>query len=181
MARLKRPLDRQAVKEADDKIYDKHRTDPRPNALFDAKGNRRPLNPNDPAQANLRREWVASYNESLASTEAANKHPAQATPPTTPAASTERPVSSAVQPCPLKHWIRIQVVPRPDLKQRPAYWAPVGSNPYVTEAFTAQITDGHHDGELDGGASVRFDRIPAGSCQVTLQEFFKPVKELFNQ
>lgn len=59
--RAQRPLNLAAVDAADDEIYAKHEKDPRPNALYDADGNRKPLDSKDPAQANLRREWMDSY------------------------------------------------------------------------------------------------------------------------
>jgi hypothetical protein len=59
--RAKRPLDPAAASAADDEIYSNHAGDPRPNALYDAAGNRKPLSATDPAQADLRREWMDSY------------------------------------------------------------------------------------------------------------------------
>ena len=65
MTRLARPLDRDAVQAADDEIYARHAGDPRPNALYDADGNRQPLSADDPSQAGLRREWVELYRANL--------------------------------------------------------------------------------------------------------------------
>ena len=59
--RAKRPLNAEACDAADDEIYARHESDPRPNALFDANGNRRALSATDPAQADLRREWMDLY------------------------------------------------------------------------------------------------------------------------
>jgi hypothetical protein len=59
--RATQPLNPAAVSAADNKIYSTHESDPRPNALYDASGNRRALNPCDPAQAALRSEWMDSY------------------------------------------------------------------------------------------------------------------------
>jgi hypothetical protein len=59
--RATRPLNSQAVSAADDELYGNHEGDPRPNALFDAEGNRKPLDANDPSQADLRSEWMDSY------------------------------------------------------------------------------------------------------------------------
>jgi hypothetical protein len=59
--RAKRPLDQAACQAADNEIYSRHEADPRPNALYDAGGNRRALSATDPAQADLRREWMDLY------------------------------------------------------------------------------------------------------------------------
>ncbi len=58
-----RPLNHMACAEADECIYAAHEADPRPNALYDVNGNRRPLDANDPEQAGLRSEWMDYYEE----------------------------------------------------------------------------------------------------------------------
>ena len=55
MTDLARPLDPAAVKAADDKFYANHPE------FIGPDGRRIPLSATDPAQADLRREWVASY------------------------------------------------------------------------------------------------------------------------
>ena len=67
--RAKRPLNKSAVKAADDDLYQNHADDPRPNALYDANGNRKPLNPDDPGQAGLRQEWMDAYQANGGDTE----------------------------------------------------------------------------------------------------------------
>ena len=62
--RATRPLDPAAVRAADNEIYRRHEADPRPNPLFDGAGHRRPLSATDPAQTELRREWMDLYVES---------------------------------------------------------------------------------------------------------------------
>jgi hypothetical protein len=172
MARLSRPLNRQAVNEADNRLYEKYANDPRPNSLFDANGNRRALDPNDPNQVELRREWVALYTENVAADTYGSPPPS--------AASDERRVADPVQPCPNKHWIRVCVMPRPDSRPRPIYWASLASNPYASEVFAAQLTDGQRSGSLDGSGSVHFDGIPAGSCQLKMEKFFKAITDYFD-
>lgn len=61
MPRLARPLDQEADDSADEELYAAHYEDPRPNALYDAAGNRRKLSGDDPAQEGLRREWIELY------------------------------------------------------------------------------------------------------------------------
>ena len=67
--RATRPLNKDAVKAADDDLYSKHADDPRPNALYDENGKRRPLDANDPDQADLRSEWMDSYKANGGETE----------------------------------------------------------------------------------------------------------------
>jgi len=81
--RATRPLNNGAVKAADDEIYANHADDPRPNALFDENGNRKALSATDPAQADLRAEWMASYKAhggQTESTDSSSGSPAQTTP-----------------------------------------------------------------------------------------------------
>jgi hypothetical protein len=172
MPRLERPLDRQSVRQADEQLYADHAGDRRPNALYDAQGNRQPLHPTDPAQTSLRREWVASYNESLAS------RPSAATAPQESTSSTERPVGGVTECCPNTHYIEIVVRPKVDEKKpRPGNWPPVASNPYVQEVYSAETTVGPREGNLDGSGGVRFDSIAAGSCAITLPKFFDEIAE----
>lgn len=67
--RATRPLNQQAVKAADDDLYSKHAGDPRPNALYDESGKRKPLDATDPDQADLRKEWMDSYKANGGETE----------------------------------------------------------------------------------------------------------------
>ena len=59
-----RPLNPQATAAADTELYAAHENDPRPNALFDDTGNKKPLSATDPAQECLRGEWVRNYGNS---------------------------------------------------------------------------------------------------------------------
>ncbi len=67
--RATRPLNKEASKAADDDLYSKHADDPRPNALYDEDGNRKPLSATDPDQADLRKEWMNSYKANGGQTE----------------------------------------------------------------------------------------------------------------
>jgi hypothetical protein len=172
MPRLERPLDRQATRDADEALYSQHARDPRPNALYDAEGNRQPLSSTDPAQTSLRRDWVASYNQSLASRQPAATAPQEST------SSTERPVGGVTEGCPNTHYIEIVVRPKLDEKKpRPNNWQPVARNPYVQEVYSAQTTVGPREGTLDGSGGVRFDGIAAGSCAITMPKFFDEIAQ----
>jgi hypothetical protein len=67
--RATRPLNDSATKKADDDLYARHAGDPRPNALYAADGSRKPLDPDDPDQAGVRQEWMASYKANGGETE----------------------------------------------------------------------------------------------------------------
>ncbi len=67
--RATRPIDQSAAQAADDELYANHASDPRPNALYNEDGNRKPLDANDPDQADLREEWVQSYKTNGGQTE----------------------------------------------------------------------------------------------------------------
>ena len=80
--RARRPLNACAVEAADNEIYRRHEGDPRPNPLYDADGNRRPLSATDPAQADLRHEWMDLYVANGGEIESGPTNP---TPPSDPA------------------------------------------------------------------------------------------------
>ena len=84
-----RPLNRQAVTAADNALYDAHRGDARPNALYDTAGHKKSLSATDPAQQSLRDDWVEQY--------AKNGGKVEQLKPSNPKAP-----GSAVQPCPRK-------------------------------------------------------------------------------
>jgi hypothetical protein len=54
-------LNEAAAGRADEQVYTAHAGDPRPNALYDGSGARRPLSATDPSQAALRSEWMDAY------------------------------------------------------------------------------------------------------------------------
>ena len=70
MSGIQRPLDHEAVQSADEQIYAAHEEDPRPNALFDADGNRKQLSSTDPSQEALRQEWREYYSAAVDAKEA---------------------------------------------------------------------------------------------------------------
>jgi hypothetical protein len=84
--RATRPLDPQATRAADDELYSRHESDPRPNALYDADGNRQPLDATDPDQAALRTEWMDLYE--------ANGGEVEGSPPS------DRETGGSEEPCP---------------------------------------------------------------------------------
>lgn len=96
MRRAARPLNPKAAAAADEEIYRRHEGDPRPNALFDAHGRRKALDPSDPDQEGLRLEWLGLYKENggrLRSSDDGN----------------QRAPGSAVQPCPFQ-WVKFRVL-----------------------------------------------------------------------
>jgi hypothetical protein len=73
MARIARPLNKEAVRKANDDFYKNHPD------FIDKDGKRIPLSANDPKQANLRNEWKESYL-SHGGKEESNKKPAKKKP-----------------------------------------------------------------------------------------------------
>ena len=85
--RAQQPLNPAAVRAADEAVYRDHAGDPRPNALYDAGGNRRPLSATAPDQACLREEWLGAYEKSGGKVDR-------------PPPGSSKPVGSGVAPCP---------------------------------------------------------------------------------
>ena len=59
MSGISFPLDEEAIEAADDRFYEKYPT------LVDEDGNRIPLSADDPAQEQMRRDWIEMYKEEL--------------------------------------------------------------------------------------------------------------------
>jgi hypothetical protein len=178
MGRLQRPLDPNAVEAADEKLYEAHGSDPRPNALYDADGKQIPLDGSNPA---LKQEWEAQYNKALASSDPAPERqsvggpgtakapPAKAPPP----AFGPQPVGCATQQCAKTHWIKIDLLR--DVKDRPTWWLKDAKTKYPFEPYSASITDGPKTGALDGSALAEYRSIPSGSCSVKFTQFYKDI------
>src|SRR5688572_4207107 len=182
MPRLERPLDKEAVQEADEQIYALHAGDPRPNALYDANGNRLKLDATDPAQAGLRSEWCDLYRAALAKKkkepppdEGKPPEPKPPAPPP-PAPPSDDPVGEVTKPCPKKFWIKTHLIRLPDQKARPDWWPSDAGGPYPYEPYTAEITDGHKESALDSDGFAGYENIPAGSCSWKFTTFFDLVE-----
>jgi hypothetical protein len=198
MSRLPRPLNKAAVHQADEQLYDRHRDDPRPNALFSADGVRRPLYPANPAQADLRTEWRGLYVD--AATETGSEAGSHGL------VNSKRAVSSIVQACEASpwtsggnkkiarpdgkrpeprpqdtHWIKITLRAQPDVGRRPDYWPERNDNSYASEAFSATLTSGPDAGSLDSEGNVRRDDIPSGSCRFHFDDFHREIERFFDQ
>jgi hypothetical protein len=59
--RATRPFNQQALTEADERVYEQHENDERPNPLYDENGNRRQLDLCDQSHGALREEWMDAY------------------------------------------------------------------------------------------------------------------------
>ena len=78
---------------------------------------------------------------------------------------------------PEKHRVALRLVPLPVAKAPSAYpWWPARARSYGDAAFSAEITDGHHDGTLDGRGCVSFEDIPAGTCSFSFPEFYDDIE-----
>jgi hypothetical protein len=92
------------------------------------------------------------------------------------------PVGQPVATCKQLFWIVIRLVREPYLKKPPYlkklgdWWLIEPAPPYVSEQFSAEITDGHKDAETDGQGGVRYDDIPSGSCSVHFKLFYQDIE-----
>lgn len=102
------------------------------------------------------------------------------TSPPPPDCFDNKPVGSSVKPCDV-HWIRVSLVRQPDLKARPKWWAPAKPLPYASEPYNADTPQGKKSGSLDGQGSVRFDGIPAGTCQFQFKKFYEKIEQHFKE
>jgi hypothetical protein len=72
--------------------------------------------------------------------------------------------------------------PRNELTVKNVPWWPARSvEAYSSESFSAEITDGHKDGSLNGAGMVRFDGIPAGSCRFLFTKFYDEIDQFFSK
>jgi hypothetical protein len=86
------------------------------------------------------------------------------------------PVPPPVQP-EKQHQIAVRLVPLPVEKAPSAYpWWPPRVRSYGGTAFSADVTDGHHDGKLNGYGVARFDNIPAGTCSLSFPKFYDDIE-----
>jgi hypothetical protein len=85
--RVVQPINQDAANAADDALYSRHESDPRPNPLYDGEGNRQQLDPDNPDQTDLQREWIDLYAQNGGEVEATNR-------------SQRRP-DIIVEPCPI--------------------------------------------------------------------------------
>lgn len=179
MGRIQRPLDSAAVRQADDEIYARHANDPRPNALYDAQGNRRPLDPVDPSQAALRAEWCALYEAALAGADAPSGGPGTGTVPSEPEPPpTNRPVDGPVEPCPNAHWLDVTLRIAPEPGARPAWWPVERRTGYASEHVSTSAPAQSPLRQLDANGHVRWDGIPAGAYDVVFWKFYHEVDVL---
>lgn len=137
-----RPLNSQAVLAADKALYTAHEGDARPNALFDAAGNRQRLDAADPGQECLRAEWIDQYGK--------NGGKVEEVPPKTG----KRP-GQAVQPCPLKK-ATLTVTVRYSPLEAPVKNATVKITGPVNRTLVT-----------DASGRVVFPELPPGSYAVT--------------
>lgn len=156
--RATRPLNNEAVKAADDELYAKHADEPRPNALYDEDGNRKPLSANDPDQAGLRKEWMNSYKANGGETEPADLSGSQAGQAVSPCDQKPQ-----VDPLIIGDAIEIDVSEVPDVVQEPVEEAEEPEADAVEEeseappeqpleiAVTQRLKGGSGEAETDAG------------------------------
>jgi hypothetical protein len=69
----------------------------------------------------------------------------------------------------------------PDPAQRHWWWPFRRVEAYGSEPFSAEITDGYKQGSLSSSGMVRFDNIPAGSCQFLFNKFYTEIDQFFSK
>ena len=198
MDQISRPLDPQAIKASDQRIYGAHVKDPRPNPLYDVFGKRKPLSATDPSQENLRQEWRGYYlnskktkSEDVRPADAGlasvldSKHTVVKVAAAKLASKRTKDVGNPVCACTQQHWISVVLRPKPDLKKRPPYWESKsvedpGPNLYSYEVFRAEITDGHRESYLDTKGVAIYDGIPAGRCEFEFAFFCREIELYFD-
>lgn len=160
---------------ADDQIYAAHEDDPRPNALFDAGGNRLKLSATDPKQAGLRQEWCDLYQAALDK----KKSPAPTADDNSDPPSGNNNVGDPAAPCATLQWIKIQLIRLPDAQPRPQWWRSGGkADPYPSEPCTVELTNGTEVGSLDGNGATEHANLPAGVCSIQFTRFYKALEQL---
>jgi len=90
------------------------------------------------------------------------------------------PVGSAKLTCPPPHWIELYLRRVPDSDLRPSWWPKTPTAYYAKEAYSAEITDGHHDALLSIDGWTRYDSIPAGVCEFQFKKFYWDIEWYFN-
>ena len=76
-----------------------------------------------------------------------------------------------------QYHIAIMLVPLPTASvHSDTPWWPPGKRSYTDLPFSADITDGHHDGTLDGAGVVAFDGIPEGTCSISFPQFYDDIE-----
>ena len=84
----------------------------------------------------------------------------------------DRPVDSAIQPCPNRFWFDVRLLPRREASPRPAWW-PVDRLPGYGGSHVSVILAGVAPPlqTLDGNGRFHADGLPAGRGTVVFYEF----------
>jgi len=140
--RASRPLDSKGIAAADLAIYAAHEKDPRPNALFDAAGKKKPLSATDPAQECLRDEWMQHYAGAGSKVEQ-------------PKPKNGKAPGAAKQPCPCSK-ATLTVTVRYEPVDAPVKTASVTITGPITKTLTTDAT-----------GLAKFADLPSGSYTIT--------------
>lgn len=114
MTGITRPLNQEAVAAADEEIYANHAGDPRPNALYDADGNRKKLDATDPEQEALRQEWLdlyAAHDGEVEDPDDPPEDPPEDPVPECPDCPVDPPEPEEPEPTITARWSKHEVVP----------------------------------------------------------------------
>ena len=153
MTRLIRPLDKEAVKEANEAIK--------------AETGGRKLT-NSSKDAPLRKKWRAAYEK------AASKNTAKDVSEKKDESATD----CTTNTCPNNHSIEIIFIRKARLKKLD-HWPVLkaGNLPYKTERYEMTHTDGEKKGRLNSSGSVKVKNIPPGSCEIEYIGYYHSVEK----
>jgi hypothetical protein len=100
----------------------------------------------------------------------------------TAAPRNDRPVESAVQPCPLLHWFDLRMKFAPPPEARPKWWPVERRSGYPDEKVSITAAGVAPPlRRLDGSGRVRVDNIPAGKAQVVFYQVLADVRQAFER
>ena len=94
-----------------------------------------------------------------------------------PMPQNNRPIDSAVQPCPcVKHAFDVFLGPAPDASPRPAWWPVDSGGGYGGETLAIALGGVDAQQKLDGGGFFHVGDIPPGVADLQFSEFYADVR-----
>jgi hypothetical protein len=93
----------------------------------------------------------------------------------------DRPVSQAVQPCPLRFWFDLRLRFKPESQPRPRWW-PVERLPGAPGAAVNLALAGAAPlQQLDADGHLRLEPVPAGSGNVLFYDYLSGIQQAIDE
>jgi hypothetical protein len=92
-----------------------------------------------------------------------------------------RPVGSAVQPCPKRHWFQLTLVLRPESQARPAWWPVERRAGYPREKVSLTLPGAAGLHTSDSSGRLRIDGVPPGVGSAAYYDFYSDVRSEFER